>query len=80
MGNTLPALLSSFTRLVTFVLPAVWLSRRAGFELLDVWHLSVASVFLQAVVSLVLVRRQMRARLESMRPAASAEGPASVPA
>jgi hypothetical protein len=40
----------------------------------------VASVFLQAVVSLVLVRRQMRARLESMRPAASAEGPASVPA
>ena len=80
MGNTLPALLSSFTRLVTFVLPAVWLSRRAGFELLDVWHLSVASVFLQAIVSLVLVRRQMRARLEAMRPAASAEGPASVPA
>lgn len=68
MGNTLPALLSSLTRLLTFVLPAVALSRRAGFELLDVWHLSVASVFLQALVSLALVRRQMRSRLGSIAP------------
>ena len=66
MGNTLPALVSSMTRLLTFVLPALWLSQRAGFRLLDVWHLSVASVFLQAVVSLVLVRRQMGSRLRPM--------------
>jgi Na+-driven multidrug efflux pump len=72
MGNTLPALGSSLTRLLTFALPAIWMSRRPGFELLDVWHLSVASVFVQAVVSLGLVRRQMRARLESMRPAPEA--------
>jgi len=51
MGNTLPALASSTTRLLTFVLPALWLHGRAGFELLDVWHLSVASVFVQAIVS-----------------------------
>ena len=67
LGNTLPALLSSITRLVTFVLPALWLSQRAGFRLLDVWHLSVASVFLQAVVSLVLVWRQMGSRLAPLR-------------
>ena len=67
MGNTLPALISSMTRLLTFVLPALWLSQRAGFRLLDVWHLSVASVFLQAIVSLVLVRRQMGSRLGPMR-------------
>ena len=67
MGNTLPALLSSATRLLTFVLPALWLSRRASFQLLDLWHLSVASVFLQAIVSVVLVRRQMGSRLMPMR-------------
>jgi putative MATE family efflux protein len=67
MGNTLPALGSSLTRLLTFALPAIWMSRRPGFELLDVWHLSVASVFVQAIVSLALVRRQMRVRLQSMR-------------
>jgi putative MATE family efflux protein len=66
MGNTLPALASSLTRLLTFVLPALWLHQRVGFRLLDVWHLSVASVFIQAAVSLVLVRRQMGARLGSM--------------
>ena len=67
MGNTLPALVSSATRLLTFVLPALWLSRRAGFQLLDVWHLSVASAFMQAVASVILVRRQMEARLGTMR-------------
>ncbi len=66
MGNTLPALISSVTRLLTFVLPALWLSQRAGFRLLDVWHLSVASVFLQAIVSVVLVRRQIGQRLAPM--------------
>ncbi len=67
MGNTLPALLSSFTRLLTFVLPALWISQRPGFALIDVWHLSVASVFVQAIVSVVLVRRQMGLRLAPMR-------------
>ena len=67
MGNTLPALLSSFTRLLTFVLPALWISQRPGFALIDVWHLSVASVFVQAIVSGVLVRRQMGLRLAPMR-------------
>ena len=67
MGNTLPALASSATRLLTFVLPALWFSQRAGFQLLDVWHLSVASVFLQALVSLALIRRQMGLRLAPLR-------------
>ncbi len=74
MGNTLPALASSFTRLLTFVLPALWLHQHAGFQLPDVWHLSVASVFVQAVVSLVLVRLQMGSRL---KPMAAALAPAA---
>jgi putative MATE family efflux protein len=60
VGNTLPALLSSATRLLTFVVPALWLSHRGGFALRDLWHLSVATVALQMVVSLLLLRVELR--------------------
>jgi putative MATE family efflux protein len=63
LGNTLPSLASSASRLLSFVLPALWLAQRPGFELLEVWHLSVASVALQAIVSLLLLRWVMRRRL-----------------
>ena len=72
LGNTLPSLASSATRLVTFVLPAVWWSHQPGFRLLDVWHLSVASVIVQAVTSLLLVRWQLAVRLQGRTPAAAA--------
>jgi Na+-driven multidrug efflux pump len=60
VGNTLPALLSSATRLLTFAVPALWLSQRGGFTLRDLWHLSVATVTLQMIVSLVLLRMELR--------------------
>jgi len=63
LGNTLPSLASSASRLLSFVLPALWLAQRPGFELMEVWHLSVASVALQAIVSLLLLRWVMRRRL-----------------
>ncbi len=63
LGNTWPALASSATRLVTFVLPALLLSHRDGFSLTAVWHLSVATTIFQAVVSIALVRWQMNRRL-----------------
>jgi putative MATE family efflux protein len=63
LGNTLPALLSSATRLVTFAIPAVWLSTRPGFELRHLWFLSVATVALQALASLWLLHREFRRRL-----------------
>jgi putative MATE family efflux protein len=81
MGNTLPALASSATRLVTFVIPALWLSHRAGFLLVDVWHVSVASVLVQAAVSLLLVRWQLATRLAGLEtapaPGAAARGQAA---
>ena len=52
LGNTWPSLLSSGSRLLTFVLPALWLSTRPGFTLTQVWYLSVATVTLQALTSL----------------------------
>ena len=48
MGNTVPALLASATRLATFVVPAVWLTTYPAFELWHLWHLSVITVALQA--------------------------------
>jgi len=68
LGNTVPALLSSATRLVTFVIPAVWLSTRPWFELHHLWFLSVATVALQALTSLWLLRGEFRRRLAVMAP------------
>ncbi|HXZ59936.1 MAG TPA: MATE family efflux transporter [Steroidobacteraceae bacterium] len=63
LGNTWPSLASSASRLLTFVLPAVLLSRLPHFSLIEVWYLSVATVTLQAITSLVLLRREFRRRL-----------------
>lgn len=63
LGNTWPSLLSSASRLITFVLPALWLSTRPGFTLSQVWHLSVATVALQALISVGLLRREFRRKL-----------------
>ncbi len=65
LGNTLPSLASSASRLVTFVLPALWLAHRPGVELRHFWYLSVASVALQALTSLLLLRMVMRQRLKA---------------
>ena len=71
LGNTLPGLMSSATRLVTFAIPALWLSTRPGFELKQLWFLSVATVSLQALTSLFLLWRQFQRRLVA-KPAAAA--------
>jgi len=63
IGNTIPPLLSSMTRLVLFVLPLLILSRRAGFEIREVWYLSVGSQIVQACLNLVLLRRELRKKL-----------------
>jgi Na+-driven multidrug efflux pump len=72
LGNTLPSLISSATRLVTFAVPALWLSQRADFKIEHLWYLSVATVVLQATVSVLLVRREMARRLSTNTPAAVA--------
>ena len=63
LGNTWPSLLSSASRLVTFAIPAFWLSRQVGFKLEHLWYLSVATVTLQMLTSLWLLRGQFRTRL-----------------
>ncbi|KRA75899.1 MATE family efflux transporter [Lysobacter sp. Root667] len=72
LGNTLPAFLSSASRLLTFVVPAVWLSSQPGFELRQLWLVSVASVTLQAILSAVLLLRALRRATVTMTAAAPA--------
>jgi putative MATE family efflux protein len=65
LGHTWPALAATSTRLVTFVVPVIFLSRMPGHKIEHVWYLSVASSWLQALTSLFLLRRTMRVRLAS---------------
>lgn len=64
LGNTVPPLLSTASRLLLFALPAVLLSQRAGFKIRQVWYLSVISQVLQACLNLLLLRRELGRKLK----------------
>src|SRR2546430_5209414 len=68
IGNTLPPLFSSLTRLMLFAVPALLVSRMPGFEIREVWYLSVGSIIFQMCVNLVLLRRELRKRLRFGKP------------
>ncbi|MDH3734582.1 MAG: MATE family efflux transporter, partial [Gemmatimonadota bacterium] len=63
VGNTLPSLVAGATRLVTFAIPAIWLTTWSGFELRHLWLLSVATVIVQTLVSWGLLRREFGKKL-----------------
>jgi putative MATE family efflux protein len=63
MGNTIPALITSFVRIIVVAIPVVLLSRLPGFELRWIWYLSVVSVVLQMTLQLALLRREFRLRM-----------------
>ena len=68
IGNTLPPLFSSLTRLVLFAVPAVLISRTPGFEIRQVWYLSLGSIVLQMCFNLLLLRHELRKRLRFGEP------------
>jgi putative MATE family efflux protein len=72
LGNTLPAVYSSASRLITFVAPSLWLASQPNFQLVQLWYVSVASVTLQAALSLWLVRNEFRQRVPAIPAAAGA--------
>jgi putative MATE family efflux protein len=63
LGNTLPSLAASATRIVTFAIPAVWLSAQPWFELRHLWYVSVCTVALQAIAAWWMLERLMKDRL-----------------
>jgi putative MATE family efflux protein len=66
MGNTIPSLVTSASRMVVVLVPAILLSRRADFQLNWVWYLSVASVIVQLAFSLLLLRREFKRKLDPL--------------
>ena len=63
LGNTRPQLISSTVRLVTYVIPTLWLSAQSGFRVEQIWYLSIATTTMQALLSLWLLGRELRKRL-----------------
>ena len=68
LGDTRPALISSGTRLLTYVIPAVWLSGQPGAVLHDFWYLGVASLIVQALIAVLLLRHQLHHKLKLFEP------------
>jgi len=64
MGHTLPALTTSFVRIIVVSVPVLLLSRQPGFALRWIWYLSAASIAFQMVLSLLLLRREFGRRLK----------------
>jgi putative MATE family efflux protein len=63
LGNTKPQLISSTLRLITYVIPTLWLSAQSGFRAEHIWYLSIVTTTMQALLSLWLLRRELRERL-----------------
>lgn len=63
MGNTVPSVLGSASRLLSFVLPVYFLSHQSGFSLELLWKISVATVFLQAVINVLFLSREFKMKL-----------------
>lgn len=73
LGNTKPALFSSASRIVTYVLPVILMARVPGVQLEHFFYVSVASVTSQALLSLWLLRREFRIKgIHPARPATAA--------
>jgi putative MATE family efflux protein len=76
IGNTLPPLISSGSRLLLFAVPAWMVSRVPGFNIRNVWYLSVASQVVQAILVVLLLQRELRHKLKFAAPPVATAIPA----
>ena len=63
MGNTMPSLVTSATRIVIISAPVLLLAQMPGFALKWIWYISVGAVVVQLALNLLLLRREFRIRL-----------------
>jgi putative MATE family efflux protein len=68
LGNTMPSLVTSGLRMVISVIPAIFLSRMAGFHLTWIWYLGIVAVVLQTIANLALLRRELARKLDAALP------------
>jgi Na+-driven multidrug efflux pump len=62
LGNTIPSLLASISRLAIVAVPAIWLTRIPTFELRWIWYLSVIAIVMQLGIILVLLKREFKVK------------------
>jgi putative MATE family efflux protein len=70
LGNTIPSLIASMSRILIIAIPSILLSQMAGFQLRWIWYLSVLAILAQLAIVLLLLRRELRLKLDA--PLASA--------
>jgi putative MATE family efflux protein len=63
MGNTIPSLITSMTRIVIVAVPVLLLAQTPGFTLRWIWYISVGAVGVQLAMNLWLLQREYRLRL-----------------
>lgn len=63
LGNAVPSLISSVARFLAFAVAVAWLSTQPAVRIEQVWYLWIASVVVQGMVSLWLLRLELRKRL-----------------
>src|SRR5690606_27783651 len=68
MGDTRPSLFASATRMVTFVVPALYLSTQPYFVIEHVWLFSVASVVAQCALAMWLLFEAFKRKLPKEAP------------
>jgi putative MATE family efflux protein len=68
LGNTIPPLITSVTRIALVATPVVILSRLPGFQLTTIWYLSACGIVIQMIVNLWLLRREFRLRFAVPQP------------
>jgi Na+-driven multidrug efflux pump len=78
LGNTMPSLATSALRLLISVVPAILLSRMAGFQLTWIWYLAVVAALVQMTANLWLLQREFRLKLDAGNPAIAHAVPAGV--
>ena len=71
MGNTVPSLIASGTRMVVLAVPVMLLARLSSFRLDWVWYLSLTTSYFQLGLALLLLRREFVRRLDFGVPAPS---------
>ena len=57
MGNTIPSLLASISRVLIIAIPVLVFARMPGFELRWIWYLSVVAILIQMTIIMLLLRR-----------------------
>jgi Na+-driven multidrug efflux pump len=62
LGNAVPPMLSSLSRIVLISIPIIVLSQQPGFSLKTIWYISVCGTALQMVANLALLQREFHRR------------------